>query len=276
MGYQMLCIDVDGTLLNSKGEISDANRNAVKAAVAAGKKVVLCSGRTWFSLRHYEEILGLNVPGQYGIGLNGGAVYEHLESGETHLLHSELMAEGIAQEIFATLAPVIAGYDEMHMLAYNCEGRLVTEEAMRHSDLYDEMRRLGARLVPTFADIKGDVYKILIHGEHDDLLRLKEFVSDRFDGRCQTMFSAHRLLELIPVGVDKGLGVKFLSDYLGIPMEEIITLGDEANDIAMLRAGGLGIAVGNAVPSAVEAADVHLPESNDRDAVSAVINKYLL
>jgi hypothetical protein len=276
MSYQLLCVDVDGTLLNSRGEITGGNREAVAAAVKAGKKVALCSGRTWKSLQLYEGPLGLNVPGQFGIGFNGGAVYEILNATERRLLFNKLMPEAIAQEIFAALAPVIAQYNEMHMLAYNNEGYLIAEDSLQSSRLFDEMVRLGARTVPAYKDLPGDMYKILIHGKHEDLLEITEIASTRFAGKCQPMFSAHSLLELIPMDVDKGLGVAFLAGHLGIPIGEVIAMGDEANDTAMLRRAGLGIAVANAVPDAAAAADIQIPVSNNQDAVAFVINEYLL
>jgi hypothetical protein len=276
MKYQMLCTDVDGTLLNSKGEITEAVCQAVHTAVSAGKKVVMCSGRTWRSLKFYEEALGLSIPGQYGIGFNGGVVYEILGGGEVKLLYRDLMPIAIAREIFTTLPPLIAQFNEMHLLAYNNEGRLIAEAALQDSKLFDEMKRLGAQVVPAYTDETEDMYKILVHGAHEDLLKIAEFATVNYAEKCQTMFSAHSLLELIPIGVDKGCGITFLAKHLNIPIEEVIAMGDEANDIAMLKAAGLGIAVANATPSAIEAANIHLSASNNDDAVSVVINQYLL
>ncbi|MCL2500281.1 MAG: Cof-type HAD-IIB family hydrolase [Defluviitaleaceae bacterium] len=276
MSYRLLCTDVDGTLLNSQGKITETVCDAVKTALAAGKKIVLSSGRTWHSLKFYEETLGLHIPGQYGIGFNGGSVYEILGDGEVKLLHNELMPIKTAHEIFTTLPSVITQYNEMHMLAYNNEGYLIAEEALRDSRLFDEMKRLGARVVSAYADEREDVYKILIHGKHEDLLEVAAYTSVHFAGKCQVMFSAHSLLELIPLGVDKGRGIEILAQSLGIPMDEVIAVGDEANDVAMLKAAGLGIAVANAVPSAIQAADVLLSASNNENAVSVAIHQYLL
>jgi len=274
--YQLLCSDVDGTLLNKQGEISEANRAAAGAAIRAGKKIVLCSGRTWHSLKFYEETLGLSMAGQYGIGFNGGVVYEILAGGKTKLLMNDLMPAAIAQEIFAALAPRIAAYDEMHMLAYNNEGLLIAEEALQESRLFDEMVKLGAHVTPSYAQLPGDMYKILVHGKHAELREIEAFTSSYFAGKCQSMFSAESLLELIPMGVDKGRGVRFLARHLGIPIGEVIAMGDEANDIAMLQAAGLGVAVANAVPAAIAAADVHINAGCNDSALAVVINDYLL
>lgn len=274
--YQLLCTDVDGTLLDSKGQISEANHDAVTSAIRAGKKVVLASGRTWRSLKFYEKKLGIYTPGQFGIALNGGAVYEIVGEGEVKLLHRDLMPAADAQEIFTTMAPKIAPYNEMHMLAYNNEGILIAEESLKSSRLYSEMIRLGAQTTPSYTELPGDIYKILIHGNNEDLREIASFTTTQFAKKCQSMFSANSLLELIPIGVDKGRGISFLAMYLGIPIEEVIALGDEENDIAMLLTAGLGIAVANAVPEAAAAADVHLTVSNDKNALAAAIEKYLI
>ena len=275
MTYQMLCTDVDGTLLNNKGEITEGNKKAVAAALAAGKKIVLCSGRTWHSLRIYENTLGLDIPGQYGIGFNGGAVYETVSPGEKRLLYSEQMPRSIAREIFATIEPIVAGYSEMYIVAYNNEGTLIAEASMENMDKFDELRRLGARTVPKYTEVPGDMYKILVHGKHEDLQEIASFTREKFAGKCQTMFSARSLLELLPLGVDKGRGITFLAAHLGIPLEAVIAVGDEANDIAMLQQAGLGIAVANAVPDAKAAADVQLTATHNEDAVGVAIHTYL-
>jgi len=274
--YQLLCSDIDGTLLDNQSEISEANIAAVQAAVRAGKRVVLASGRTWHSMKMYEERLGIHTPGQFGVGFNGGVVYEILDGGEVRLLHSDLMPEATAQEIFAEMAPVVARYEGMYMLAYNNEGHLIAEESLRDSELFAEMVSMGARVTRSYAELPGDMYKILIFGEHENLLDASAFAKAQFAGKCQCMFSARQLLELIPMGVDKGRGVSFLAAHLGIPMSQVICMGDEGNDLAMLQAAGLGIAVANAVPDAIAAADVHLDVSNNESALAKVINHYLL
>ncbi|MCL2363463.1 MAG: Cof-type HAD-IIB family hydrolase [Defluviitaleaceae bacterium] len=276
INYQLLCTDIDGTLLDNHGEISDANVAAVQAAVRAGKRVVLASGRTWHSMKMYEERLGIHLPGQFGVGFNGGAVYEIMDDGDVRLLHTDLMPAAIAQEIFAAMASVVAQFNGMYMLAYNNEGYLIAEEALKESKLFDEMIKLGARVTPTYAELPGDMYKILIFGEHEDLLQAADFANTQFTGRCQCMFSARQLLELIPTGVDKGRGVSLLAAHLNIPMSQVICMGDEGNDLAMLHAAGLGVAVANAVPDAIAAADVHLDVSNNDSALAAVIYRYLM
>ncbi|MCL2189870.1 MAG: Cof-type HAD-IIB family hydrolase [Defluviitaleaceae bacterium] len=276
MKYEMLCSDVDGTLLNSEGKISEGNCAAVQEALKKGKKIVLCSGRTWRSLKFYEETLGTHIAGQFGIGFNGGVVYEILPNGEVKLLHSHMMPHAISHEIFTVLPPIVAQYNEMTIVAYNNKGHLIVEKSLDGSGLFDEMRKLGAHTVPSYIAETGDMYKVLVHGKNEELQQLAAFCKERFAGKCQTMFSARTLLELTPMGVDKGQGVKFLAAHMGIPIEAVIAVGDEANDSAMLKAAGLGIAVANAVPCAVEAADIQIKQSNNDSAVGAVIREYLL
>ena len=274
--YEMLCSDVDGTLLNNDRKVSAANRNAVQDAIKAGKKVVLCSGRTWWSLKLHEEALGTHIAGQYGIGFNGGVVYEILPDGEVKLLFSEMIPHAISQEIFISLAQEVAKYEDICIVAYNHEGYLIIEDGLKNLNLFDEMKKMGGQVVPSFADEKGDMYKILLHGKNEDLLKLAKFCEKQYHGKCQMVFSAEQLLELVPMGVDKGRGVRFLAQHIGIDIASVITIGDEANDIEMLRDAGLGIAVANAKPSAIAAADIHLSVSNHDDAVAYAIRTYLL
>ncbi len=93
-------------------------------------------------------------------------------------------------------------------------------------------------------------------------------------GRADSFFSNDKYLEILPLGCNKGAGVKFLTEYLSYPVSHVFASGDENNDIPMLKYAGHGIAVANAAPSVKEAADIVTKEDNEHNGLLEVINTY--
>jgi hypothetical protein len=272
MSYQILFTDLDGTLLNSRGEITEANRQAITKAIAHGKKVVLCSGRSWRSLQYYEQDLGLDKPGCYGVSFNGGVIYVYTDkTGERDFLLKQYMDNALGREIARALKKT--GVE----IAVYTEDDLVAEEVTSQIRFYSNFTRIPVRIVNDFDEVTEPFVKILAKGENAVLRETEREMSIRFkDSSCNIFFSSPELLEFGPSDGDKGKGIIFLAEYLNIPLSEVIAMGDEANDITMLQAAGLGIAVANAVPGAKAAADLTLLYNHNQDAVSHVIHTYLM
>jgi len=271
MEYHALFTDFDGTLrTNASGvKISEANIKAIHTAKAAGKHVVICSGRSWKSLAPYEEMLGLNKPGGHGVAFNGGVVYAYTEKGR-EILFRQTMETATAHNIIRQLRQLAS--PEVKIFAYDGNDDLYAEEHLRGKVRFGEDSYLELAFVDDFLEMTNGFSKFVLLGDNSELKKIANQVSGDYD----TVFSAHDLFEFVPPGVNKGQGVAFLADYLKIPMEKIIAMGDEGNDAAMLKRAGLGVAVANATAPAKEVADIVLAESCDEDAVSVVINRYLL
>jgi len=127
-----------------------------------------------------------------------------------------------------------------------------------------------------FRQLSGDPSKVLIRGQKSFIQYLEGALRDQASGRCNTFFSTDHLLEYCPLEATKGAGLISVCGYLGISPEETIAVGDQNNDISMLRAAGLGIAVANATDEAKEAADLVLDKTNDQNAIAEIINKFLI
>ncbi|MDR1665234.1 MAG: Cof-type HAD-IIB family hydrolase [Clostridiales bacterium] len=267
MSYRALFTDLDGTLLNARSEISPANKAAIADAFAAGKQVVLCSGRSWRSLDYFERALDMLKPERYGVAFQGGVVYESLSK---RVLFSQKMEYEMALEIAKTLD----GYGAAPLLY--TDTRLTARRKTVNTEMYSRHANLPVEYIQSFDEIKDGIQKIIVEGECDELTEIAEKITPRFSGRCNIFFSASDLIEFTHIDVHKGHGMRFLAHRLGIDMKEIIAVGDQGNDIEMLREAGLGVAVANATQGAPEAADIVLEESNDKDAVSKVIREWLL
>ena len=109
--------------------------------------------------------------------------------------------------------------------------------------------------------------------EHTDAFR--RWIRSEMRGRLDSYFSERYFLEIVPAGVNKGEGILKLCELLGIPAERSVAAGDEANDLDMLRAAGVGVAMANAIPDAKAVADYVTQRDNNHDGVAEIIEKFL-
>ena len=265
MKYKMLVSDLDGTLLDSGMRIPREIREAVAFAREKGIYVILCSGRCYISMLIFEKALGPIPEGQLGISFNGGSVYEALP---VKILTDYRLERGLAFEIIDGLKSLGAP-----VLVYQCADLYAEHEtpditAYRHSSM------MPVTLLDDFNEIQGDISKILIRSGKPVIESLEQSLRDLVHGRCGVYFSAHNLLEYCPLTANKGLGLKYVCDRLGIDASEVIAVGDQNNDIPMLREAGLGVAVGNATDETKNAADIAIGETNDQFAVAKIIYNY--
>ncbi|MCL2664606.1 MAG: HAD family hydrolase, partial [Defluviitaleaceae bacterium] len=234
MTYDLLLTDLDGTLLNESKNISRQNRKAVKAAAERGKHIILCSGRSWASMAPFEQVLGLNKPGRYSAAFNGGAAYEAYSG---TLLYTHKLGNALGKELICKLRGL--GAD---IIAYD-NGELIVDRPSQQIDAYSGYVKLEQNLVADLAELTCDYAKILAVGKHESLCEIREAMQPLFAGRCNIAFSARSLLEFAHVDAHKGTAVNFFSNFLKIPLCNIIAAGDQENDIPMIKAAGLGIAV---------------------------------
>ena len=267
MGYFILFADLDGTLLDGKSQIHPATRGAIGDAFDAGKQFALCSGRSWRSLERFERELGIAGAGRYGVAFNGGIVYE-IES--KRILLEQPMGNEIGFEVVKALKEF--GAD---ILLYAGDTLYADVESDENKN-YSRHVNIPIRFTDDFFSVEGEIMKILVKGENEKLKRVSSAMTELFAGRCSVFFSASTLIEFARPETHKGSGIEFLANYLKIPMSGTIAIGDQANDIEMIKAAGLGIAVSNAADELKRAADVVLPVSNDEDAVGFAIKNYLL
>lgn len=245
MKYKLIATDVDGTIGNDKFQISQENVDAMKKAIAKGIKVILCSGRTPASLQMFEAEMGLNIEGQYGIGFNGATVYD---SHTKEILFEDTITQETAVHILnlvretGTTALVAMYIDSQTMIAeHGLEDVLAMYNTNNEVNIkfYDKI---------TQDMITKDVLNIYCIQYKPVLDPLFTELKTRDLKECTMAFSNENLLEFLPKRMNKAEGISKLCKHLGIDMSEVVTVGDNYNDLEMIQEAGLGIAVANAVP----------------------------
>lgn len=263
MGYKLLVLDLDDTLLRDDLTISEKNKTAIKAAVEKGVTVVLGSGRAPIAMRKYIQALDLN---QYGICYNGTMVVD-LENQKT--IFQKNIALEDAKYLFEYMKPF-----DVDVQTY-IGNTLYVKEFKETTKRYCEITGMIAEVVELEKDIKQDVVKVLLVGEHDYLAKIQEEVQPKIKDRLHVFFSKAHYLEFTNIEANKGLAVEFLANHLGITKEEVICVGDSFNDAYMIQYAGLGVAMENAYSEIKEMAD-YVTKSNMEDGVAHVIEKFIL
>lgn len=285
MPISLLALDLDGTLLNSRGEISNRNRQALKAARARGVRVALVTGRRFRDARPLALELGLDVP----VIAHNGALTKHASTLET----VAVMPLPLAAAHRALKIGRAAGADPLVSDDHEGLGVLV----------YDRLRSDNQPLIQYIAWARR------IHGEDGQesvcqVESIEEYLDHppvhlAFSGGCSQMdeletnlrmglgetvkifCTTYRkkdftLIDIVNPAASKGAGVAAAATELEITREEVMAIGDNLNDLEMLSYAGIGVIMENAEPRLHELDGLHKTTANDDDGVAVAIEKFIL
>jgi Cof subfamily protein (haloacid dehalogenase superfamily) len=262
--YRLIVADIDGTLVTRNREITPGVLAAVREAQSRGVRVCLATGRIWLSARQYFERLGADPP---AILYNGGLVYDFRTDTVLRRIHLDYEHARAVLEILREVPEV-----QPHVYAGD---RVYTG---RVNELTDRYRRKDGIHVEEVGDLVAflprDPMKILIVGARPDLERAVSRIRT-IPMPINTVFSEETYLEILPVGSSKGVALEFVAARLEVPVSQVIAVGDNLNDLEMLRTAGLGVAMGNAPEALRMAADV-VTRTNDEEGLRDVIERFVL
>lgn len=266
-----LFLDLDGTLLDSRKEVRPEDRQALRDASARGHAVAIVSGRPLESVLAQARALDLDGPGSYLAAYNGGVVWDCAR--RTALIRR-------------TLPPSVlyGAFDEarrrgIHIQTYD-RGEVVIERWADPAVVQRYCDMVGMRW-HAVDDIRRDLSErpckalLIDYQGRGATAPMRDWLRGQFQGEAESFFSGPHYLELVPAGTDKGTAVRELCRLLGIPAEDAVAVGDEANDIPMLRAAGTGIAMANATDEVKAEADAVTERDNDHGGVAEAVRRYL-
>ncbi len=263
MRYKLIACDVDGTLLDSRKRITPEVKDAVRRAEAAGAVFCISSGRPLCGLTDYIHQLGLHSP---VIACNGATVL--MPDGE--VLYECCLEPDAAREIleFAERFDVTA-------CVWSHERLFTNRENERTRD-YRRMSPLAPVVVNDFSTVCDEgVDKILWHDEAERVQRFMKIMDAEMHSEVNYFTSNPDFLEFVNIKTSKAKALEWLAEYLRISMSETLAIGDGFNDIEMLKAAGLGVAMGNSVPE-IQAQCGWTAPTNDENGVAAVLERFVL
>ncbi len=277
---KIISLDLDGTLLDSQKRLSDGNRAALEEAAAKGVHIVPTTGR-FFGMMP-QAIRDLPFV-RYAITINGAQVYDR----ETD---TAIVREEIPLDMALDIIRLLDGYDVIYD-CYRSNWGWMTESLQAKAEDYAtdahylKMVREFRNPVPELKEYlkstaaEGDVQKVMLFarntpGSESVAKAVAEAVAARFPS-IKTTSSTWNNLELNIATAHKGNSLKRFAEHLGHTLENCMALGDGLNDLSMIEAAGLGVAMSNAHPAVLSAAD-RITASNDEDGVAKAIFDFVL
>lgn len=268
MQRKVLVLDIDGTLTNSKKEITPATREALMTIQRMGHVVVLASGRPTGGLRMITEALDFPRYGGYTISYNGACV--------TDTTTGEAVFKNALPDYVAQWMQDYARDYQLGMCSYVGNELLCGTRSDRYLEREAALNRFEVTQVESFAPFfRTDLYKVLLTAQPTRAQEHEHRLARRFVNRLSIYRSEPYFIEVMARGVNKADAIAGLLERLGLEREDTIACGDGLNDLSMLRYAGLGVAMGNAQQSVKAAADV-VTGSNDEDGLVPVIERYIL
>lgn len=265
---KILFTDMDGTLLLGNSTISPAMKEAILRITKEGHHLVLSSGRPLPSIREVCELAGLHYPNMMIISSNGALVYD-CDSEQPILEHK--LAQADIRKIVAAAKDAgihIHGYTDTEIVACHDNPEL---------QFYTRRIHMPLKCVEDIADALPDgSYKLqMIHlTDRTVLERFRDSLMKDTDlkKRIQAFFSNDQYLEILPVLADKGNALRFVADYLPVLRTHTFAAGDAENDISMLDAAHIGVAMKNATDAVKAHADIITQRSNNEDGLLEIFD----
>lgn len=268
MNYQVLVLDLDGTLTNSKKEITAPTRQALIEIQQEGKIVVLASGRPIYGVAPLAEELDMKHYGGYMLSFNGARI-TRCSTGE--IVYNRTIPTEVIRPIYNT----IREYDGLDLITYsNTEilSGIKSNEFTEKEAAINHMNIHPVEDFPTAFDFP--VNKLLVPGEPALLEELMPKLQSQYHGLLNIYRSEPFFLEIMPQNIDKAHSLQKLLNSLGLTADSMICCGDGFNDLSMIEYAGLGVAMENAQPIIKKSADF-ITKSNDDNGILHVINEFM-
>lgn len=273
MNYKLIAIDMDGTLLNSKHEVSEENKEALKDAMNKGVKIVISTGRIFVSARYYGRLLGISTP---IIACNGAFIKGNINDEEI-LLHTPINKDDCKKiiDILEENDINYRYYDDENFYIRKVD--FITDKYREWNEKLELQDRIKFEVIKSPYEIINknvDIYKFVVMEEDDNKLnKIKNIIKE--NSEVEIVSSWINSFDIMNMGVSKGKALEELCKKLNINRNEVIAIGDNENDLSMIKFAGVGVAMGNAEDVIKSQADV-VTDSNDNHGVCKIIEKLIL
>ena len=269
--YKLVFADLDETLL-ADHHVPVVNLQAINKAKQQGVKVIPCTGRGYdMTIDVLKELDQYDQTGEYLVGYNGALIMETKGP-------KELMFNGLEYELMKQIFEYGKNLDVCLMV-------FTTEGCYLFNANEDEIQR-KTRQKSNFKVMEGYDIDFLkdqriakINYENTDMAymaKIKQEIEPLVGDKVTVTASSSRYIEFNKKGVNKGVGLKWLADYLDVPIEETIGIGDNYNDIDMIKTAGLGACVASAHQDIQDISDYVAKRDYADGSVAEVIEKFIL
>ena len=267
---RLIAIDLDGTLLRGKGSdpiISDYTVEVLRKAVAKGAYVAISSGRIYNDAMGYSEMIAPNQP---IICSNGSMACTH---DPFTVVYCECMPKPVLRSVVEILEK-----DKCYYQVYCDDGAVMESRhpspfVSKKSDVYDYTGDVltGDEMPKYVGD--GALKVVCFDNDFEKLAKVRAKLEKLDNIEINSSWAGN--VELLAKGVNKAASLRALAEHLGVPMESTMALGDNENDLSMIEAAGIGVAMGNATDLVKAKAD-YITATNMEDGVAKAVAKFVL
>lgn len=267
MAYEILVLDVDGTLMRTDKVISEKTIAEIVRVQEAGIKVAIASGRCTAGIMPTARKIHLDEFGGYIVSYNGGCI-SNCQTGE--IIYNINLPDGIVQEIYE-----FSKKEKTGIMTYHDNDIIAENDADQYIQIDAKGCDIDIHVVEDFGkEVTYPVNKCLLTGDPDYMAGVEPRAAKAFEGRLSVYRSEDFYVEMMPLGIDKAYGLSKLLKRLGYTRSQMICCGDGFNDISMIEYAGLGVAMANASEQVRERADYIAPHC-DEDGLVDVIQRFI-
>ncbi len=260
---RMVAIDLDGTLLNDGKAVSDQTIDALRCLLDQDVKIIIASARPPRGVRPVYRQLMLDT---WQINYNGALIWDEPER---KVVFHRPMDGALVREIAHAARDA---FDEV-ILACEILDRWYTDrDDMTHTTQTGRMFKPNV-IAPLESFCDRQITKLMLLGPPNMILRLEKCIGDQYSHLCGIVRGDDDLIQIMDRRVSKGLALQRAAEHYDIPMEQVMAIGDAPNDVGMLKAAGVAVAMDNAYPVVKEIADWIAPSNNDH-GVHAALRRY--
>ena len=273
MDYKLICIDMDGTLLNKKHRISQVSKEALKNAGDMGIHIVISTGRMYADAKYYSDLLGVKSP----VIASNGAIIKDKDS---QIIYKSILKESVSQKLIQIFTE------------HNVKPSFYTPEKAYTGNIlfyliiqYLKLKGITDKKIAVEYVGSWQKWKQILNIEKDNIIKCEVINKDKNKlgkiyeklkkiNEIEITSSAKHNIEVTGRGVSKGRAAEILASFYNIERENIIAIGDSENDLSMIEFAGTGVAMGNAIYMIKEKAD-YITDTNDNDGVAKAINHFI-
>lgn len=259
----VLALDLDGTLTDSKKRISERTKESIDKFIAAGGTVALASGRPTFGVMPVAKILELDKKGGYILSYNGGCFLDCKNN-------KQLFMKELTHEYLPILEKQAKEFG-INLMTYNGDKAYALDIDEQYYMIEININHfIRVKADPLTPQITFPIIKCLMTADGDYLAKVEKEMKKYWEGRLNIVRSEPYFLEVTEVGIDKASTITNMVKKLGKSVDNLICCGDGFNDLSMIRAAGIGVAMANAQEKVRAAAD-YITKSNDEDGIVDVV-----
>ncbi|UQS87065.1 sugar-phosphatase [Nicoliella spurrieriana] len=267
MDIKLIAIDIDGTLVDDDKVLREPTKQAIAAARQRGVKIVLCTGRPISGVEKYLEELSISGADEYAISFNGSSIQDangKLISNHTITYDDYVDTEALGRKL------------DVNFQIENTEAIFTFNRDLSPYSVYESsIIRLPIKFRNP-EDIKPDltITKSMFVSTPEKITHAKNNIPKEISDRLYVVQTEPFFLEFLNKNISKGNALRELAAKLDLKPENIMAIGDQGNDLSMIKFAGLGVAMGNAIDENKAAAQF-VTKRNVDDGVAYAINKFV-